>query len=401
MDLSDPQTRILSAVRDVEPYVDNVRAAADEEPNALGILPHTDYAEAAEQERLLIAVIENNGIKSYAGHLMFGFVFPCARIFQTYVRPEFRFRGIGRKLVESLVSRAEKSHFLSIKERVADDLQANTLWEQMGFELIRTRAGKGKSERRINVRIRELATPNLLDFMRAPSNAEPADLKFINRLSGPAPIYAIDLNVLFDVTKHRPRAKEAGRVIRAGFSNLVRLAVTEEFIHELDRTSKPSPSDPILELAANLPVLLAPPAAQMQSIISALGPIVFPDRWQLNALTEQNQSDLTHLAIAIHHGVAGFITSENAILKSRSQLLARFSLDAVGVIEFAGMVETPDTGEPPEVQVTSGATTISTRDFDSLEDPAVQSLLHTTQVSSQLAAEVLNIEPGISKHRIT
>jgi GNAT superfamily N-acetyltransferase len=397
VDLSDPQIRILSTVRDVESYVESARAAADKEPNALGFLPYAAYSEAAELERLLIAVVEKDGTRCYAGHLLFGFVFPCARIFQTYVRPEFRFHGVGRKLVEALISRAEKSHFLSIKASVANDLEANKFWELMDFDLVRTR--QGKAERHINVRVRELATPNLLDFMRAPSKSDPADLSFLDRLSGPAPIYAIDLNVLFDVTKQRPRAKEAGRVIRAGFSNLVRLSVTEEFIHELERTSIPSPSDPILELAANLPVLLAPPADQMHSITSALGPMIFRDKWQLNALSEQDRSDLMHLATAIHHKVAGFITSEKAILRSRSQLLTNFSLEVVGVTEFAGMVEPTEAGEPSEVQATSGGATISTREIEQIEDPAVESLLRTIQVPSRLAVDVLHAEPGTSKRR--
>jgi ribosomal protein S18 acetylase RimI-like enzyme len=397
VDLSDPQIRILSGVRDVEPYVESARAAADEEPSALGFLPYAAYSEAAELERLLIAVVEKDGTRSYAGHLLFGFVFPCARIFQTYVRPDFRFHGVGRKLVEALISRAEKSHFLSIKASVADDLEANKFWELMNFELVRTR--QGKAERRINVRVRELATPNLLDFMRAPSKSDPADLRFLDRLSGPAPIYAIDLNVLFDVTKQRPRAKEAGQVIRAGFSNLVRLSVTEEFIHELERTSVPLPSDPILELAANLPVLLAPPAAQIQRITSALGPIIFHDKWQLNILSEQDRSDLIHLATAIHHKVAGFITSEKAILRARSQLLTNFSLDVVGVTEFAGMVEPAEAGEPSALQVTSGGATISTREIEQREDPAVELLLRTIQVPHQLAVDVLHAEPGTAKRR--
>jgi GNAT superfamily N-acetyltransferase len=396
-DLSDPQIRILSAFSDVESYVESARAAADKEANAVGFLPYAAYSEAAQLERLLIAVVEQGGTRSYAGHLMFGFVFPCARIFQTYVRLEFRSRGVGRKLVEALIGRAEKSHFLSIKASVADDLEANKFWELMGFELVRTR--RGRAERRINVRVRELATPNLLDFMRAPSKSDPADLRFLDRLSGPSPIYAIDLNVLFDVTKNRPRAKEAGQIIRAGFSNLVRLSVTEEFIRELQRTSIPSPRDPILELSANLPVLIAPPAPVMQSITSELGPIIFHDKWQLNALSDQDRSDLMHLATAIHHKVAGFITSEKAILRSRSQLLSRFALDVVGVIEFAGMVEPSEATEHSEVQVTSGGATISTREIEQTQDPGVESLFHTIRASSQLAIDVLRAEPGTSKRR--
>jgi ribosomal protein S18 acetylase RimI-like enzyme len=384
----------------MEPYVDNVCSAADEEPNALGFLPQAAYAEAAEQERLLIAVLDRQGTKEYAGHLLFGFVFPNARISQTFVRPEFRRSGIGRKLVEALVGRAEKAHFLSIKASVANDLEANRFWERLGFQLVRRRPGKGKTGRTINIRIRELATPSLLDLMRVPSETQPPDLTFTDPLSGPSPVYAIDLNVLFDVTKKRPRAIEAGRVIRASFSNLVRLAVTEEFIRELERTSQPAPTDPILELAANLPILSAPPTAQLQNMVASLAPLVFPDRHRLGVLSDQDQSDLAHLATAIHNKVAGFITSEKAILRSRSKLRTDFGIDVVSVTEFVGMVEGSLEGEPPELQVASCGASISTREVQQDEDPDVRALFHTIQPPEELASEALKAELGILKRRV-
>ena len=400
MDLLDPQIRILSALRDIEPYVDDVCSAADEEPNALGFLPQAAYAEAAEQERLLIAVLDRRGTKEYAGHLLFGFVFPNARISQTYVRPEFRRSGIGRKLVEALVSRAEKAHFLSIKASVANDLEANRFWERLGFQFVRRRPGKGKSSRTINIRIRELATPSLLDLMKVPSETQPPDLTFTGPLSGPSPVYAIDLNVLFDVTKRRPRATEVGRVIRASFSNLVRLAVTEEFIRELERTSQPAPTDPILELAANLPILSAPPAAQLQNMVASLAPLVFPDRHRLGILSGRDRSDLAHLATAIHNRVAGFITSEKAILRSRSKLRTDFGIEVVSVTEFVGMVEGSLEGETTELQVASCGASISTRDLRQDEDPDVLSLFRTIQPPDELASEALKVELGILKRRV-
>lgn len=400
MELPNPQIRILSALGDIEPYVGKVCAAADDEPNALGFLPQVAYVEAAEQEQLLIAVLNRESASEYAGHLLFGFVFPNARIFQTYVRPEFRLCGIGRKLVEALVSRAEKAHFLSIKASVATDLEANRFWEQLGFQLVRSRPGRGKAARTINIRVRELATPNLLDLMKVPSETGPPDLTFADPLSGPSPVYAIDLNVLFDVTKKRPRATEAGKVIRAGFSNLVRLAVTEEFITELERTSKPAPTDPILELAGNLPILSAPPAGQLQKTVDSLGPLVFSDRHRLGILSDQDRSDLAHLATAIHNRAAGFITSEKAILRARPRLRTDFGIDVISVTEFVGMVEGSLDGEPADLQVTSCGASINTRDVQQDEDPDVRSLLATIQPPAELAEEALRAELGISKRRV-
>lgn len=400
VELADPQVRILSGLRDIERYVGNVCSAADEEPGALGFLPQAAYVQAAEQEQLLIAVFEKEAAREYAGHLLFGFVFPNARIFQTYVRPDLRLRGIGRKLVEGLVSRAEKAHFLSIKASVATDLEANRFWEQLGFHLVRSRPGRGRAARTINIRVRELATPSLFDLMKVSSETQPPDLTFADPLAGPSPVYAIDLNVLFDVTKRRPRATEAGRVIRAGFSNLVRLAVTEEFISELERTSKPAPTDPILELARNLPILASPPAVQLQRMVDSLAPLVFSNRHRLGTLSDRDRSDLAHLATAIHNKAAGLITSEKAILRERPRLRTDFGVDVISVSEFVGMVEGSLEADPADLEVTSCGATINARDVQQDEDPDLLSLLATIQPPAELAAEALRPELGISKHRV-
>jgi GNAT superfamily N-acetyltransferase len=380
---------MLSRPDDVARYLEAVRAAADGNREALGFLPEGAYREAAEQEKLLVAVAVREGAKTYAGHLLFGGVFPHARIFQVYVAPEFRRQGIGRRLVETVLRQAEMRQYLSVSAKVADDLEANTFWETLQFELVRTKTGGRTTGRSINVRVRELETPRLLDLMNAERRPGTADLGMVERLSNRAPIYAIDLNVLFDVIKKRPRSEDAGRVIRASFNNLVRLSVTEEFIGELERTSKPSPSDPILELASKLPVLRSPPEETVQRITSELAALVFPDRAARGALSDQDQSDLGHLAIAIHHKVAGFITGEKAILRARNQLLSKYFLDVVGVTEFAENVEPATDGEFLALQAASSGQAIQAMKVGAQEHAVAREFLGRMRVAAQQIDDVL------------
>ena len=93
---------ILSKPDEVAPYVDQACAASDTDKDSLGFLPEQAYREAAEQGKLLIAVIRKDDNRVYAGHLLHGGVFPQARIFQIFTVPEFRRNGIGRRLVEAL-----------------------------------------------------------------------------------------------------------------------------------------------------------------------------------------------------------------------------------------------------------------------------------------------------------
>ena len=126
--------------------------------------------------------------------------------------------------------------------------------------------------------------------------------------------------------------------------NFVRLAVTQEFIEELRRSSIPNPSDPLLALALSLPCLPRPPELECRGTILALQNEVFPERAALGRLSRQDQSDLVHLAHAIHHGVAGFITGEKAILRARESLRKNYGIDVLGVGEFSAIVE-PAGGE--------------------------------------------------------
>jgi len=73
-------------------------------------------------------------------------------------------------------------------------------------------------------------------------------------------------------------------------------------------------------------------------LILQLSPNIFPERSLQNILTGRDQSDLRHIATAIHHHAAGFITSEKAILRARAYLNEVWKIDVVGIEEFAHLV---------------------------------------------------------------
>lgn len=387
---------------DVAPFVDIVRAKADEERQALGFLPGPAYHEAADQGKLLVAIASRLGSEIYAGHLLFGGVYPKGRIFQVFVDPEFRRQGIGQQLVRAAVRKVQAAFYLSITIRVARDLSAaNAFWERMGFGLVRTKPGGVSRGRSINVRARDLDTPSLFNLMRAPEVRSESDLRLVERLSARAPVYVIDLNVLFDVVKRRMRADEAGRVIRAGLDNLVRLAVTEEFINELRRSSKPAPTDPILELALRLPRLQYPPQATIAENLIVLGRLIFPERASHVRLSPQDQSDLLHLATAIYHNAAGFVTSEKAILRARTQLQSGYGIDVIGVAEFARAVEPRSQECPRTVHALRGGAEVRASELDETDESATSDFLDQMFVPQQLADDAMAAgDLGAGRRRI-
>src|ERR1700723_296593 len=391
---------ILSEPEVVADYVDQARTASDTDKNSLGFLPERAYKEAADQGKLLIAVIREGNASAYAGHLLHGGVFPQARIFQIFPLPQFRRKGIGRRLVEAIVRRAESLQFMSVVAKVADDFPANRFWENLSFEVVRTRAGGRTTGRQINVRVRELDSPRLFGLARAPVQSSPLDLKLTSRLFDVSPIYVLDLNILYDLVKRRANVEDVGRIVRASFNNLVRLAVTEEFIKELERTSAPAPTDPILELALRLPRLTAPQPQHLNQIVVELGTVLFPTETSTGTLRSQDQSDLVHLATAIHHKASGFVTAEKAILRGRAVLQSKYALDVVGASEFADTVEPSESIDTVEVQALSAGQVLQGRPAHENDMPQVEVFLGRMKCPQQLMQDATRNDPGRPHRRV-
>jgi GNAT superfamily N-acetyltransferase/predicted nucleic acid-binding protein len=399
LNMSQSNVRVLSKPEEVAAYVDQARLASDEDKESLGFLPERAYKEAAYQGKLLIAIVQESNDLVYAGHLLHGGVFPHARIFQVFTVARFRRRGIGRRLVEAIVRTAESLQFMSVVAKVADDLAANEFWERLLFEVVRTKAGGRTTGRQINVRVRELDGPRLFSLVTPAAQPSTLDLKLISRLSDVSPTYVLDLNILYDLLKKRANVEDVGRIVRASFNNLVRLAVTEEFIKELERTSIPDPTDPILEMARRLPRLKAPPLQILDQIVMELRTVLFPNETLTRTLRSQDQSDLVHLATAIHHKASGFVTGEKAILRSREALQSRYSLDVLGANEFANIVE-PTESEIAEVQAFTAGQVLQGRPAHENDITLVEAFLGRMNCPQQLKEEAIANDSGRPRRRV-
>jgi ribosomal protein S18 acetylase RimI-like enzyme/predicted nucleic acid-binding protein len=319
------------SLKDVLPFVETVQAWADENKNALGFLPAQVYLDAAREGKLWVAVSGDKA--TYCGHILIGGRFPHIRIYQVSVVARFRNRGIGRSLIDAVISMAENKGFRSVSAKVADDLEANSFWEKIGFSTVRRQRGGESKNRILHVRIRELNTRTLFGFPEG---------ELVSRLSiagpeskGPA-VYAVDLNVFFDVIRKRPRADDAGRVFSAALKGIVTIVVTQEFVNELRRNSKAHPDDPVLELAQQLPTVPMPPAEISAKLVDELARLVFPSR--ASSLNTHDRSDLIHIATAIHDGLAGFITAEAALIRSALKVREKFGIAVVDVARFAELL---------------------------------------------------------------
>jgi hypothetical protein len=170
------------------------------------------------------------------------------------------------------------------------------------------------------------------------ASANAVDLGLRARSAKLAPLYAIDLNVMFDAIRKRPRTDNAERVIGGALAHEFRLAIAPEFIVELERHTATRPVDPILRLALQLPRLPACDTAEVDRLADAIHEIVFVASRAAGAGSPQARSDARHLAQAALSRASGYITSDTTVLTAREHLLENIGIDVASLDEFAELL---------------------------------------------------------------
>jgi GNAT superfamily N-acetyltransferase len=345
--------KILKDVDQVAPLLEQICAVADANREIFGFLPRTAYEDLAARGQLWVVI---NPLSNLLGYLLFGSGKSRASIFQLYVNPSSRGHGIGSFLICHLKAYASARRFQIISARVAADLEANRFWEREGFHVLRQVAGGETTGRLINVRVYELAGCSLWDAV--PSSGQAAFvLPPRQPILAPA-AYALDLNVLFDVTKDREHAALMRDVLASALNNEYRLSVTSEFTAELERSSVGD--DPILQLARSLPTLPVVPSGTVDALITELRPIIFPEAQRSRRRAENDNSDLKHLAVCMHHRVSGFITRESAILRQSRLLLERYGVEALSPADLSAEAQRERALTPIRADVAGSILRVST-----------------------------------------
>jgi GNAT superfamily N-acetyltransferase len=307
--------------------------AADSDRDALGFFSPAVYLEYAQKENLLVAVTPHISGAQYVGHLLYDARHSRARVLQIFVATNARGKGVARLLLDHLKQRLTDLCFISIYASVAEPLvDANAFWERNAFYVQRPRPGGKSRKRTILVRCHELSSPQL--FERSGITSEnPFGLDVT--LQSEKPIYLLDLNVLFDLRPRRARHVSALDLFRAERHGACQLALSTELREELVRTAATAPqSDPMHTWAAIFITFPSPPQADLDRLLEELGGIVFHDRASEGRLTPNDLSDLTHLATAIHHRLAGFITNDERILDAAKQLESGFGIRVLSPLAF-------------------------------------------------------------------
>jgi GNAT superfamily N-acetyltransferase/predicted nucleic acid-binding protein len=340
---------ILDRYTDVAPFVDSVNKAADSDKNALGFFPSRVFEDFARKEQLFVAVERHANGMSYAGHLLFEARHPKGRVRQIFVAPALRKHGIATRLLRHLKKHLTDHAFISMYARVAEDLsQANRFWEEHGFYVQSIVRGGETRNRTIVVRSHELDTPQLF----APSGLSAADPLGLSSTYGAAtPLFLLDLNVLFDLGPRRRRNEEILDLFRIERAASCQLALSTEITDELTRTASVGITDPMLAYARIFPSFPTPSTEEWNALKPVLASIVFPERYRANTMSNNDVSDLRHLATAIQNGLTGLVTNDSSILNAAARLHERCGIQVISPGAFKDL----NTGETREEVFQTGA----------------------------------------------
>jgi ribosomal protein S18 acetylase RimI-like enzyme len=320
-----------------------IQTLADSERDALGFLPAKAFEEAIGRGRLIAAVVEEEGVRVFAGYLLHSGVFPNAKIQQIAATSAFRKKGAASALLKALVSELERLGFMSIRADVASDLPAAlAFYENNGFERMLVRAGGKARGRAILIHSRQLETESL--FTHASTKAgSTTDLGIRHRNFGEVPVFAVDLNVYFDLVRQRNQSEHARRLFGEALGHTIRLVVADEFVTELRKTSNMRLADPVLQMALQLPRLPKPDTLELDAIAARVYDIVFVRPKAKGLGTDQARSDAKHLAHAIISRASVFIARDGSILNGQNELLATFGIDIATAEEVLDLLPI----EPP------------------------------------------------------
>lgn len=382
-------TEILSEVSDLLHILNEISELADAEKDAVGFWPKSALVDAINRRSLIALARTDRTSKNLVGYIQYSGAFPHAKVQQVAVKSEYRKSGFAAALLNKLISNLEAQGFLSLRADVAEDLQESlAFYRSNGFVQVFAKTGGKSRKRRILVHDRTLDTDDLFSLTSRSSTLE---LGIKRRSAGGRPIYAFDLNVYFDLVRDRAKSDLARKIFASALAHEVRLAVSLEFVKELERTSAGRVDDPLLQMALRLPTLPKVDTAKHGPLSDYVHDIVFVQTGNSAAGTAQARSDARHVAHAALARASGFVTRDRSLLDARDKLLDSVGIDIISTDELSELLPTGLIEQKPR-QVGEGFST------EALNQQDFVRFLTQNGVDSKYY-QFLDTELWISKHR--
>jgi GNAT superfamily N-acetyltransferase/predicted nucleic acid-binding protein len=275
-----------------------------ENSRTLGFFPKGAFSEYAWRNQILGAYEKN---RNCVGYLLYRVSAEWAHIVHLCVHKADRGKGISRQLVAKLFNCT--TPFKGVSLHCRRDFPASKIWPELGFVALTEKLGKNLQGKEITQWVYNHHHLTLFDTIEQSIVDEKLRI-------------AIDASVFFDLIDENPFNRRESRALLADWlSPLLDISLTDEIFNEINRRIDSNERKKSRVNAQKFKILKVNPLG-WEIIFSNLRQ-TFPQK------TEQDSSDLRHLAKTLASGITIFVTRDGPLLKNSDIIFNQFGLSVV------------------------------------------------------------------------
>lgn len=284
------------------PAFETVVALGRKHSRYLGMFPRGAFEEYALRRRILGAFTADGHL---AGYLLYRVSQMYAVIVHLCVTDECRGQGVARCLFEAL--REQTRECQGARLRCRRDFPADRMWPRLGFKAVHEQPGRGQEGLTLTRWVYEYGQPTLFTALEAEFAA--------GRVSA-----VLDANVVYDLQDPASARTEESKALSADWLlDAYEYCVTKEIYAEIYRNESQTKREDRRSFVRKFREV-SENHAEEQRLVEALRPL-FPE-----VLSENDASDMRHLAKSIVGGASLFITRDEGLLGLANDVYDRFGL---------------------------------------------------------------------------
>lgn len=273
----------------------------DKNSSTLGFLPYQAFEKYAADNQLFGILEENSN--DLMGYLLYRISFNRVTIVHCCINENHRKKNIALKLIDYLKNNTKQ--FEGIKLSCRNDYEIDKVWESFNFVPIKEKTGRSKKGLPLTIWWFPHYQNDLLSQI--------SDYEISNKI-----VAVIDMNIFLDIKDKRE--KESLALNSDWILSETILYVTREINVEINRSITQEQKKSSRQLLSFYNQLPFRDEEEFKKILTELK-LIFPLK------SQNDKSDLNHIAYSIVGGAQFFITRDQEILSKREYFLEKYGLN--------------------------------------------------------------------------
>lgn len=301
--------KIISVAPD-SPALENVVGLWRQFRGTLGLFPRGAFDDAAAQGYILAAL---GADAECLGYLLFRTNRTHAVIVHLCVAKECRSEGVAAALFEELKTRTQ--HCNGVVLRCRRDYEANSFWPKLGFKPVSEKPGRSRDGKPLTLWFYDYQPLSLFSVTE--------DVVDQGR-----PMVVLDANVFYDLQDPPCSKTEESKPLQEDWlQSLVEICITDELLHEINRNQDEKERSRRFNFASGFRQITTD-AVELRKIEDQLV------AYFKGQLSDNDRSDIRHLAHSIGAGATHFVTRDDELLNRNDEIYNAFGLSVVRPCEL-------------------------------------------------------------------